>query len=135
MDESCQSCRFWMDADPYEPIPGHPGWCRRNAPVPIPVIREEGIASADSLWPITLWHNWCGEYQPAKEIPAALPDFIEFKFSTRTMNCLHREGIESTEELLEKSGQTLRDIRNFGEGNLEEVRSKLKSFGLKLKDG
>ncbi|MCW2713442.1 MAG: DNA-directed polymerase subunit alpha, partial [Frankiales bacterium] len=49
-------------------------------------------------------------------------------------NCLKREGIHSVGELVSRSEADLLDIRNFGAKSIDEVKVKLHSMGLALKD-
>ena len=44
------------------------------------------------------------------------------------------EGIHSVGELVSRSEADLMDIRNFGSKSIEEVKDKLRSLGLMLKD-
>jgi len=59
----------------------------------------------------------------------------ELDFSVRTFNCLRREGIGSVGELIQKTGEELLGIRNFGKKSLAEVQDKLRSLGLSLPGG
>jgi DNA-directed RNA polymerase subunit alpha len=53
--------------------------------------------------------------------------------SVRALNCLKREGINTLGELLNYSLEELMDIRNFGEKSVDEVREKVESMGLQLR--
>jgi len=57
----------------------------------------------------------------------------DLDFSNRTYNCLKRQGIESLEELRNYTEEELMAIRNFGHKSLDEVRDKLKDYGLELR--
>ena len=50
--------------------------------------------------------------------------------SPRTLNCLKRAHITRVGEVLEKSGDELLKIRNFGEKSLEELQEKLSERGI-----
>ena len=63
----------------------------------------------------------------------ALP-IEELNLTVRSYNCLRREGIHTTGELVTRSEQDLLDIRNFGAKSIEEVRQKLIDVGLALRD-
>ena len=52
----------------------------------------------------------------------------------RSYNCLKREGIHTVGELVARSEADLLDIRNFGAKSIDEVKVKLHSMGLALKD-
>ncbi|MGV1005200.1 MAG: DNA-directed RNA polymerase subunit alpha [Candidatus Nanopelagicales bacterium] len=54
--------------------------------------------------------------------------------TVRSFNCLKREGIHSVGELVSRSEADLMDIRNFGQKSIDEVKAKLASLGLALKD-
>src|ERR687889_922844 len=58
----------------------------------------------------------------------------EMDLTVRSYNCLKREGIHSVGELVSRSEADLLDIRNFGAKSIDEVKVKLHSMGLALKD-
>ncbi len=57
----------------------------------------------------------------------------ELDLSVRSFNCLKRAGINTVENLLEKSEEDMMKVRNLGRKSLEEVIAKLASFGYSLK--
>ena len=63
----------------------------------------------------------------------ALP-IEELELTVRSYNCLKREGIHTVGELVSRSEADLMDIRNFGAKSIDEVKGKLHSMGLALKD-
>ena len=63
----------------------------------------------------------------------ALP-IEDLDLTVRSYNCLKREGIHIVGELLSRSEADLLDIRNFGSKSIDEVKAKLHSMGLQLKD-
>jgi DNA-directed RNA polymerase subunit alpha len=63
----------------------------------------------------------------------ALP-IEDLDLTVRSYNCLKREGIHSVGELVARSEADLLDIRNFGSKSIDEVKAKLHSMGLQLKD-
>ena len=63
----------------------------------------------------------------------ALP-IEELDLTVRSYNCLKREGIHTVGELVARSEADLLDIRNFGAKSIDEVKAKLHSMGLALKD-
>ena len=63
----------------------------------------------------------------------ALP-IEELELTVRSYNCLKREGIHTVGELVSRSEADLLDIRNFGAKSIDEVKAKLHSMGLALKD-
>ena len=54
--------------------------------------------------------------------------------TVRSYNCLKREGIHTVGELITRSEADLMDIRNFGAKSIDEVKDKLHSMGIALKD-
>ena len=72
---------------------------------------------------------------PADESMAAdlaLP-IEDLNMSVRSYNCLKRAGIHSVRQLVEFSENDLLNIRNFGAKSIEEVKDKLISMDLNLK--
>ena len=63
----------------------------------------------------------------------ALP-IEDLDLTVRSYNCLKREGIHTVGELISRSEADLLDIRNFGSKSIDEVKAKLQSMGLQLKD-
>ena len=57
----------------------------------------------------------------------------ELDLSVRSFNCLKRAGINTVEDLINKSEEDMMKVRNLGRKSLEEVIAKLKSFGFALK--
>ena len=58
----------------------------------------------------------------------------QLDLTVRSYNCLKREGIHSVGELISLSEADLLDIRNFGAKSIDEVKVKLQTMGLALKD-
>lgn len=58
----------------------------------------------------------------------------DLDLSVRSYNCLMREGITTVAQLVALSEGQLMNIRNFGQKSVDEVREKLASLGLSLKD-
>ena len=56
----------------------------------------------------------------------------ELELSVRSYNCLKRAGINTVEELTNKTPEDMMKVRNLGRKSLEEVLAKLKELGLKL---
>ena len=63
----------------------------------------------------------------------ALP-IEQLDLTVRSYNCLKREGVHSVGELVSRSESDLMDIRNFGQKSIDEVKLKLHTMGLTLKD-
>ncbi len=57
----------------------------------------------------------------------------ELELSVRSYNCLKRAGINTVEELTNKTSEDMMKVRNLGRKSLEEVLAKLKELGLSLK--
>lgn len=59
----------------------------------------------------------------------------ELELSVRSYNCLKRAGINTVEELTNKTSEDMMKVRNLGRKSLEEVLGKLKELGLSLNLG
>ena len=57
----------------------------------------------------------------------------ELDLSVRSFNCLKRAGINTVEDLINKTEEDMMKVRNLGRKSLEEVIAKLDSFGFGLK--
>ena len=56
----------------------------------------------------------------------------ELELSVRSYNCLKRAGINTVEELINRTPEDMMKVRNLGRKSLEEVLAKLKELGLQL---
>ena len=56
----------------------------------------------------------------------------ELELSVRSYNCLKRAGINTVEELTNKTAEDMMKVRNLGRKSLEEVLAKLKELNLSL---
>lgn len=59
----------------------------------------------------------------------------ELELSVRSYNCLKRAGINTVEELCNRTSDDMMKVRNLGRKSLEEVLAKLKELGLELSQG
>ena len=59
----------------------------------------------------------------------------ELELSVRSYNCLKRAGINTVEELCNRTPEDMMKVRNLGRKSLEEVLAKLKELGLQLNPG
>ena len=50
----------------------------------------------------------------------------------RTFNCLKRAGINTVDDLINKSEEEMLKVRNLGKKSFDEVREKLQSLGFDL---
>jgi DNA-directed RNA polymerase subunit alpha len=66
---------------------------------------------------------------PVKQLPIE-----DLDLSVRSYNCLKREGVATVGELLDKTEQSLLEIRNFGSKSVDEVKEKLAELGVSLKE-
>ena len=57
----------------------------------------------------------------------------ELELSVRSYNCLKRAGINTIEELCNRTPEDMMKVRNLGRKSLEEVLAKLKELGLELR--
>jgi DNA-directed RNA polymerase subunit alpha len=58
----------------------------------------------------------------------------ELELSVRSYNCLKRAGINTVQELTNRTADDMMKVRNLGRKSLDEVFAKLKELGLQLKD-
>lgn len=58
----------------------------------------------------------------------------ELDLSVRSYNCLKRAGINSVEELIQRTEEDMMKVRNLGKKSLEEVKLKLDELGLSLRE-
>lgn len=58
----------------------------------------------------------------------------ELDLSVRSYNCLKRAGINSIEELTDKTESEMMKVRNLGKKSLTEIKNKLDDLDLSLKD-
>ena len=56
----------------------------------------------------------------------------ELELSVRSYNCLKRAGINTVQELTNRTSEDMMKVRNLGRKSLEEVLAKLKELGLQL---
>ncbi|MCL2416293.1 MAG: DNA-directed RNA polymerase subunit alpha [Defluviitaleaceae bacterium] len=59
----------------------------------------------------------------------------EMDLSVRSYNCLKRAGINTVDDLANKTEEDMMKVRNLGRKSLEEVLKRLADFGLALKPG
>lgn len=59
----------------------------------------------------------------------------ELELSVRSFNCLKRAGINTVQELTQKSEADMMKVRNLGKKSLDEVKHKLEELDLGLKPG
>ena len=57
----------------------------------------------------------------------------ELDMSVRSFNCLKRAGIDTVEDLIDRTEEDMIKVRNLGKKSLEEVIQKLHSLGLELR--
>ncbi|NLK07761.1 MAG: DNA-directed RNA polymerase subunit alpha [Firmicutes bacterium] len=58
----------------------------------------------------------------------------ELDLSVRSYNCLKRAGVDSVEELTRKTEEDMMKVRNLGKKSLQEVKDKLATLGLTLRE-
>ena len=56
----------------------------------------------------------------------------ELELSVRSFNCLKRAGINTVEDLVNKSPEDMMKVRNLGKKSFDEVKQKLQSLGCEL---
>lgn len=58
----------------------------------------------------------------------------DLDLSVRSNNCLRRAGINTVEELIQRSEEDMRKVRNLGSKSLDEIKKKLINLGLGLRN-
>ncbi len=58
----------------------------------------------------------------------------ELDFSVRSYNCLKKSNINSFGEIVNKSEEEIMGIKNLGKKSFEEIKDKVKEYGLSLKE-
>ena len=75
------------------------------------------------------------EPEPAtEEDPKLAMSIEEMDLSVRSNNCLRRAGINTVGDLINKSEEDLKKVRNLGTKSLDEIMKKLKELQLSLRD-
>ncbi|MCK4778184.1 MAG: DNA-directed RNA polymerase subunit alpha [Actinomycetia bacterium] len=57
----------------------------------------------------------------------------DLELSVRSYNCLKREGVDTLDQLIERTEGELLKLRNFGQKSIEEIKEKLAQLELSLK--
>lgn len=57
----------------------------------------------------------------------------ELELSVRSFNCLKRANINTVEDLVNKTEDDMRKVRNLGNKSLDEITQKLRGYGLELR--
>ena len=92
---------------------------------------------------LSLFVNLSETAKPAEGTPANVEEagekekvlemnIDELELSVRSYNCLKRAGINTVEELINRTPEDMMKVRNLGRKSLEEVLAKLKELGLEL---
>lgn len=80
--------------------------------------------------------NVIGENDVNDETASAGPGALsidDLDLSVRSSNCLRRAGINTVEELCQKTEEDMMKVRNLGRKSLDEVKKKLYDLGLSLR--
>ena len=85
---------------------------------------SEGVSASESIMAEK------GTTEREKVLDMTIEDL---DLSVRSFNCLKRAGINTVEDLTNKSEEDMMKVRNLGRKSLEEVIAKLNSFGFTLK--
>lgn len=75
-----------------------------------------------------------GRLEPERYMGCLETTVEELDLSVRSFNCLKRAGINTVEDLCQRTLKDMMKVRNLGRKSLEEVRSKLEALGLTFKD-
>lgn len=73
--------------------------------------------------------------EPIEEKEPKIPNqtIEDLDLTVRSYNCLKRAGIQTVEELTQKTEEEMMKIRNLGKKSLKEVKDVLQSFGFSFK--
>ena len=133
-EQRCETCRFW-DTDDGWAGDGF-GYCMRFPPSQ--TVHQSNCEHPVGFWPATMTVDWCGEWQPAGDLPRIDVDALELTaigLNVRAMN-----GLENAEPPIVTVGQLrsvsvdqLKMIRNMGEGTIRHIRQQLAKNGLALR--
>lgn len=80
--------------------------------------------------------NVVGDNDNNDEAPSDGPGALsidDLDLSVRSSNCLRRAGINTVEELCQKTEEDMMKVRNLGRKSLDEVKKKLLDLGLSLR--
>lgn len=70
----------------------------------------------------------------AKEVSKSSLTMIEdLELSVRSYNCLKRAGIQTVEELTQRTEEDMMHVKNLGKKSLQEVKARLEALGLGFK--
>lgn len=75
------------------------------------------------------------EHSDAGKVKVLETAIDDLELSVRSFNCLKRAGINTVEDLVNKTESEMIKVRNLGRKSLDEVVTKLASLGLSLKTG
>ncbi|MGN0709402.1 MAG: DNA-directed RNA polymerase subunit alpha [Anaerovoracaceae bacterium] len=73
------------------------------------------------------------EKEEGKKEKALEMTIEELELSVRSFNCLKRAGINTVDQLTQKSEDDMMKVRNLGKKSLDEVKNKLAELGLSLR--
>ena len=94
---------------------------------------QTGTAASSSM--VTVVGS--SETAPVEEPVQAGPGSVsidDLDLSVRSNNCLRRAGINTVDELFQKTEEDMMKVRNLGRKSLDEVKKKLADLGLALRN-
>ncbi len=101
---------------------------RRNLEEVLAKLNELGLALKDEET----------ESEAANTTPVTIVDMDsaidELQLSLRSYNCLKREGINTVEDLCNRTVDDVRWVRNLGRKNFEEILEKMNALGFQFKE-
>lgn len=74
-----------------------------------------------------------GEMEDPKVILAENITVEEMELSVRSYNCIKRAGMNTAADIIAKTYEEMREVRNLGKKSLEEIILKLRELGFELK--
>lgn len=68
--------------------------------------------------------------EPEENVKSSTMMIEDLELSVRSYNCLKRAGIQTVEELTQKTEEEMMHVKNLGKKSLQEVKERLESMGL-----
>ncbi|ACC98939.1 DNA-directed RNA polymerase, alpha subunit [Elusimicrobium minutum Pei191] len=94
---------------------------------------EEVNAAAPETEPLSTTGSVSGVSAVNSKVEELLNQSVEFiELSSRSINCLKSEGVNTVKDLVSKTEDDLKMIKNFGTRSLDEVKERLAEMNLSL---
>jgi DNA-directed RNA polymerase subunit alpha len=99
------------------------------------ILGTKGLRLGQALEEGSLYERRFGGQQPLSDQEQAVLNkpVSELNLSVRARKCMNRLGINALAELVQRTADELLEAKNFGMTSLNEVREKLRQYGLSLR--